>query len=225
MAVLGGIESGGTKTVVAVGDSDGVHVEERFPTGDNPEVTMRRCADFLGQHGPVDAVGFGSFGPCDPNPRSKTYGYVTSTPKPGWANTDVVGLLRNNGVSAPVVFDTDVNAAALAEYRHGAGAGSESMLYLTIGTGIGGGLIVNGDVLHGVAHPEVGHQLIASAPDRGCVPVPRQLLGGRERRSGNGRSLGNARAESAGRPSRPGRPRRSWWRSASATWPCRSRWT
>lgn len=171
MARLGGIESGGTKTVVAVGDGDGgVLAEERFPTGDSPAAAMRRVADFLIAHGPVDAVGFGSFGPCDPNPRSTTYGSVTTTPKPGWAGADVVSLLRGCGVDAPLAFDTDVNAAALGEWRHGAGVGAQSLLYVTIGTGIGGGAIVDGRVLHGAVHPEMGHQRIPGAPGNGVCP-------------------------------------------------------
>jgi len=170
MVKFGGIESGGTKTVVAVGDASGVDVEERFPTGDDPAAAMQRVADFLHAHGPLDAVGFGSFGPCDPNPRSRTYGHVTSTPKPGWANTDVVGMLRSRGIAAPLTFDTDVNAAALGEWRYGAGTGSEALLYLTIGTGIGGGAIFGGRVLHGAVHPEMGHQRIPGAPAEGVCP-------------------------------------------------------
>ncbi len=170
MSLLGGIESGGTKTVVAVGDTTGVHAEERFPTGDDPRAAMRRIADFFAEHGPIDSVGFGSFGPCDPNPASATYGYVTTTPKPGWANTDVVGLLREFGVGVPIAFDTDVNAAALVEYHSGGGVGAASLLYLTIGTGIGGGLIVDGRIVHGASHPEVGHQRIPGAPADGVCP-------------------------------------------------------
>ncbi len=170
MARVGGIESGGTKTVVAVGTEEGVLAEERFPTGQDPVATMRRTAEFLLANGPVDAVGFGSFGPCDPNPGSATYGHVTTTPKPGWSNVDVVGLLRQHGISAPLAFDTDVNAAALAEWHHGAGTGSDSMLYLTIGTGIGGGAIIDGRVLHGARHPEMGHLRIPGAPAQGICP-------------------------------------------------------
>jgi fructokinase len=166
----GGIESGGTKTVVAIGGPDGIEAAERFPTGDEPRAAIRRAAEFLHANGPVAALGFGSFGPCDPNPRSATYGHVTTTPKPGWASADVVGLLREFGVGVPVRFDTDVNAAALAEWRDGAGKGSQSLLYLTVGTGIGGGAVIEGRLLHGSVHPEMGHQRIADAPDDGICP-------------------------------------------------------
>lgn len=170
MVRYGGIESGGTKTVVAVGGPEGVEAEERFPTGDDPRTALGRAAAFLRDHGPVAAVGFGSFGPCDPNPRSATYGHVTTTPKPGWAHTDVVGILRAFGISVPMRFDTDVHAAALAEWRLGVGVGRASLVYVTVGTGIGGGAIIDGHPLHGAMHPEMGHQRISDAPATGICP-------------------------------------------------------
>jgi fructokinase len=166
---FGGIETGGTKTVVAVGDPDRVAVAERFATGDDPDETLWRAADFLLAHGPLDAVGVASFGPCDPDPASPDYGRVTTTPKPGWAGTDVLGGLRSAGIAWPLAFDTDVNAAARAEWQ-AAGRRARSLLYVTVGTGIGGGAMVAGRPLHGAIHPEMGHQRIWGAPESGVCP-------------------------------------------------------
>ena len=99
----------------------------------------------------------GAFGPCDPNPLSPTYGYVTTTPKPGWANFNVVGALEDALPAMPIGFSTDVNVAALGELVHGAGKGLTSIVYVTIGTGIGGGAIVGSQLLGGLVHPEMGH--------------------------------------------------------------------
>ncbi len=106
--------------------------------------------------GPLAAVGIGSFGPIDLDRSSPTYGHITSTPKPGWANFDLVGAV-SSALRVPVGFDTDVNAAALGEARWGAAQDVGSALYLTIGTGIGGGYIADGRLLHGMIHPEMGH--------------------------------------------------------------------
>jgi fructokinase len=158
--LYGGIEAGGSKFVCAVGTGPGdVRAEVRFPTT-TPEATIGRAIDFLiGQeaaHGPLSAVGVASFGPLDPSPESPTYGFITTTPKPGWAHADFVGRLRAR-LACPIAFDTDVNAAALAEWRWGAGRGLGVLVYLTVGTGIGGGIAVNGRPLHGLVHPEMGH--------------------------------------------------------------------
>ena len=169
MVRFGGIETGGTKTVVAIGDPERVAASEQFPTGDDPGGTLRRAAAFLLSNGPVDAVGIASFGPCDPDPGSASYGRVTTTPKPGWAGADVLGGLRRAGLAVPMAFDTDVNAAALAEWRAD-GRRARSLLYVTVGTGIGGGVVVAGRPLHGAVHPEMGHQRISGAPDTGVCP-------------------------------------------------------
>ena len=128
----------------------------------------------------LDSLGVGSFGPIDPDPTSKTWGYITSTPKPGWQNTDIAGFLgRRLGV--PVGFDTDVNAATLAEARIGAGFSLDPVLYLTIGTGIGGGVRVNGKLLHGLMHPEMGHIRIQRRKGDnfpGCCPYHKDCLEG-----------------------------------------------
>lgn len=102
------------------------------------------------------AIGIASFGPIDPKPGSPTCGFITSTPKPGWGNTDFAGAV-GRALRVPVGFDTDVNVAALGEWRWGAGQGLENLIYLTIGTGIGGGGLVNGRLMHGLIHPEMGH--------------------------------------------------------------------
>ncbi len=162
--LLGGLEAGGTKFVCAVGTGpDDLRALERFPTT-TPEETLGRVIDFFRrQPEPIAALGIGSFGPLDPDPDSPTYGYITTTPKPGWAHTDVAGTLRR-ALNVPVAFDTDVNAAALGEQRWGAGRGLHTFVYLTIGTGIGGGVIVNGQRHHGRQHPEIGHLFIPRLP-------------------------------------------------------------
>ncbi len=151
MAVLGGIEAGGTKWVCAVGAGlDDLRAEETFPTT-TPAETLERAAGFFERNRPVDAIGIGCFGPVD-----LAAGRITTTPKPGWAGTDVAGPLRER-LGVPVVFDTDVNAAALGEHRWGAARGLETFSYVTVGTGIGGGGMAGGRLLHGLLHPEIGH--------------------------------------------------------------------
>ncbi len=158
MTHYGAIEAGGTKFVCAVGTGPGDLTLERFPTT-TPEQTLGRAVEFFrARHveRPIDAIGVGSFGPLDLCEGSPTYGFVTTTPKPGWRNVDVVGTLRC-ALGVPIAFDTDVNAAALGERTWGAGRGLDDLLYITIGTGIGGGAIVRGELLHGLIHPEMGH--------------------------------------------------------------------
>jgi fructokinase len=112
---------------------------------------------------PVHALGIGSFGPIDLNHGSSTYGSITTTPKPGWRGADVAGRLRR-ALCVPTRFDTDVNGAALAELKWGAGQGVRDLAYVTVGTGVGVGLICNGKPVHGFGHPEVGHIRIARMP-------------------------------------------------------------
>jgi fructokinase len=160
--LFGGIEAGGTKFVCAVGRGPGeIIAETRFPTT-SPDETLQRTVDFFHEHkrhNHLRAIGIACFGPLDIHPRSPTYGYITSTPKPGWANTDITGVIQN-ALELPVRIDTDVDAAALGEQTWGAGRGLENLLYLTIGTGIGGGAIANNQIIHGLVHPEMGHILI-----------------------------------------------------------------
>lgn len=155
MTLYGGVEAGGTKFVCVVGTGPhDLRDEVRFPTT-TPEETLGRVIDYFRQH-PVSAIGVASFGPVDLNHASSTYGFITTTPKPGWGNANIVGVMQN-ALGVPVAFDTDVNGAALGEYRWGAGINCDPCLYITIGTGIGGGGIVNGKPLHGLVHPEMGH--------------------------------------------------------------------
>lgn len=161
--MYGGIEAGGTKFVCAVGTGpDDVRAIARFPTRSPAETLAEAVAFFRTQPELPAAVGIGSFGPVDPRPGSPTYGYITGTPKAGWANTDVAGTVTR-GLGVPVVFDTDVNAAALAEHRWGDAQDVNTILYLTVGTGIGGGALVHGRRLHGLMHPEMGHVLLPRA--------------------------------------------------------------
>jgi fructokinase len=157
--LYGGIEAGGTKFVCAVGTGpDDLRAETQFGTT-TPQETVRRAVTFFREQRerePLTAIGIGSFGPVDPDPTSPTYGYITTTPKPGWAQTDLAGRIQS-ALGIPIAFDTDVNAAALGEYRWGAGRGLDSFIYLTVGTGIGGGGIINGQTMHGLIHPEMGH--------------------------------------------------------------------
>ena len=158
--VYGAVEAGGTKFVCAIGDESGkILKEERFPTQD-PASTLARMRLFLRrgreEFGALSGVGVGSFGPVQLDWRRAEYGYITRTPKPGWSGTDIIGGLARE-FSCTVGFDTDVNAAALAEHRWGSAQHVQNLVYLTIGTGIGGGALVNGRPIHGVMHPEMGH--------------------------------------------------------------------
>ena len=157
MNVYGAIEAGGTKFVCATGTGPVDLKTTEIPTA-SPEETIRAVVAFFRQQ-PGDrlqAVGIASFGPVDLHPGSPTFGHITSTPKLAWQNYDVAGDIRQ-ALGVPVGFDTDVNGAALGEARWGAAQGLSDFLYLTVGTGIGGGAIVGGRVLHGLMHPEMGH--------------------------------------------------------------------
>jgi fructokinase len=170
--LYGGIEAGGTKFVCAVGSGpDDIQAETRFPTT-TPDETLGRAIAFFReqqQTRPLAALGIGAFGPLDPDPASPTYGTITATPKPGWSQTPFAPVMEQ-ALGLPVGFDTDVNAAALGEYRWGAAQGCATMLYLTIGTGIGGGALIQGRLMHGLVHPEMGH--IRVPHDRQADPYP-----------------------------------------------------
>lgn len=162
-SVVGAIEGGGTKYVCAVGNGPGAGLLARasFPTGNDPAKLLGQVAGWLKEqeaiHGRLEGIGFASFGPIDLQPDSPTYGYVTSTPKPGWQMTDVLGPLRAAFGPIPIGFDTDTNGAGLGEHVWGAARGLDDFLYITIGTGIGAGGMARGNLLHGLVHPEVGH--------------------------------------------------------------------
>ena len=180
--LYGGIEAGGTKFVCVVGRGpDRVMARVRFPTT-TPEATLARAVAFFRPYASdLVALGVGCFGPVDLHPSSSTYGYITTTPKPGWQNTDVRGYLER-ALRVPVVFDTDVNAAAWGEYRWGAGQGVDTLVYVTVGTGIGGGAVVDGRRLHGLMHPEMGHMRVphdrAADPFDGVCPFHGDCLEG-----------------------------------------------
>jgi fructokinase len=171
--LYGGIEAGGSKWVCAVGigPSD-IRETTTFPTT-APDETIERAVEFFARNGSLAAIGIGSFGPIDPRRSSRSFGYITTTPKPGWAQTDVAGRLEES-LAVPVAFDTDVNAAALGEQRWGAAVGLDSFCYLTVGTGIGGGVVAEGRLVHGLLHPEIGHMRIphdrVADPFPGCCP-------------------------------------------------------
>jgi len=163
MGLFGGIESGGTKFICMIGsDPDHVLDEKRILTT-NPEETIRKVISFFYPYvksGELIAVGVGSFGPIDLNRDSQTYGYITTTPKVGWKNVDLYGQIQH-GLKVPIAFDTDVNAAAFGEqYWNKDEQLLDPFLYMTVGTGIGVGIIVNGSPLHGLIHAEAGHMVI-----------------------------------------------------------------
>jgi fructokinase len=153
--LFGGIEAGGTKFICAIGTG-----ETRILTS-TPDETIQQAVDFFANQTsePIAAIGIGSFGPVDPKPDSPTWGHITTTPKPGWANSDFAGPI-GRALGIPVAFDTDVNGAALGEHRWGAAQDVDTFIYLTVGTGIGGGGMVEGRLLHGLVHPEMGHMLL-----------------------------------------------------------------
>lgn len=174
--LFGAIETGGSKVICAVGTGPhDIRDRVRIPTT-TPSETLAEVNDFLLRHhreAPLAAVGVGSFGPLDLHPASPTYGYVLDTPKPGWPNTDLLDPIQQV-LDLPVALDTDVNASALGEHRWGAGVGLDSLVYITIGTGIGGGAVVAGRPVHGASHPEMGHVRIPhdreSDPFEGFCP-------------------------------------------------------
>ena len=161
MALFGGIEAGGTKFICAIGSSpEDIQAEVRYPTT-QPEETIGKAVDFFRQfmvknHVHLQGIGIGSFGPLDLNRGSPNYGSISATPKPGWSDTPIVRMVEEKaGIRA--TLDTDVNAAALGEGTWGAARDVDDFIYITIGTGIGGGLIVNNKPQHGLVHPEMGH--------------------------------------------------------------------
>jgi fructokinase len=158
--LYGAIEAGGTKFVCAIGTGpDDIRAQIRIPTT-TPAETIGTMLDFFRRetaiHGAVSGLGIASFGPVDLVQTSPTWGYITTTPKRGWANTDLAGPLAT-ALACPVGFETDVNGAALGEARWGAGQGVDVLVYITVGTGLGGGILVDGKPVHGLLHPELGH--------------------------------------------------------------------
>ncbi len=157
------IEAGGTKFNCALVTSDGEFLSETRIGTTTPEQTMAEVISYFRaqreQGFAFSKMGIASFGPVDLNPASATYGYITATPKPHWSNTDLVGPLKRE-FGCEIAFDTDVNGAALAESLWGAATGTDVAIYVTVGTGIGGGIVINGKPVHGLIHPELGHMLL-----------------------------------------------------------------
>jgi fructokinase len=183
--LYGAIEAGGTKFVCALAHADGTIVaESRLPTTD-PSSTLSDMVEFLrqgsSQHGALHGIGIASFGPVVLDRRSPHYGFIGKTPKSGWSHANIVGAVRAE-FACPVGFDTDVNGAALAEHRWGAGRDIDNVVYITVGTGIGGGVLVNGVPLHGLMHPEIGHLFVRRHPldatFRGSCPFHGDCLEG-----------------------------------------------
>ena len=172
MRKIGALEAGGTKMVLAVYEENGTELERLTLPTLTPDVTMPKMIEFFRKH-EIDALGVGSFGPLDLNPESPTYGYITSTPKLAWKDYPLLEKLLD-GRDIPAGIDTDVNAAIIAEAEQGAARGCQNAVYVTIGTGVGGGVLSNGKTVHGLLHPEVGHALLVPHPDdpnpRGVCP-------------------------------------------------------
>lgn len=176
---LGSIEAGGTKFIAAVGDEQMRIIDTLTVPTTKPEETMGPILSFFNQH-QIDAIGVGSFGPINVHQNSETYGYITSTPKPFWSDFNFVGSLSAH-FDVPIAWTTDVNAAGYAEYVLGNAKGTQSCLYLTIGTGIGGGFINKDRMLNAYSHPEMGHLLIKRHPSdtyEGNCPFHSECLEG-----------------------------------------------
>lgn len=163
--LVAGIELGGTKAIVLIARGRDVIAQARFPT-EAPDVTLAAIGDQLDawqtRHGKVEAIGIASFGPVGLDRTRADYGRITSTPKPGWQQVDLVGHFADR-FGVPISFDTDVAGAAIAEHRWGAAQGDRVIVYLTVGTGIGGGVLVDGKPVHGLIHPELGHVRVRRA--------------------------------------------------------------
>ena len=210
--IYGALEAGGTKMVLAAADDD-LRILDRIsiPTG-RPEDTVPRIADYFRQQR-IDALGVGSFGPLDLNPQSPTYGYITKTPKAGWRDYPLLPTLLD-ALRVPGMLDTDVNAAALWEAERGAARGARNCVYVTVGTGIGAGVYCEGNLVHGLMHPEWGHMLAVPHPDdpmpRGVCPYHDGCL--------EGLASGPSMEKRWGRPARsirPGRSKRMIWRNCA----------
>ena len=162
MKLYGALEAGGTKMVLSRLDENGTMLERVSMPTEHPDVTLPAMVAWFREH-PVAALGIGSFGPLDLNPASPAYGSITRTPKLAWVGVPMRTRFREE-LGIPVGIDTDVNGAALAEATLGAARGLSGCLYVTVGTGVGGGLIIGGKPVHGLTHPELGHQLLRPDP-------------------------------------------------------------
>ena len=176
---LGALEAGGTKMVCAIGDESGkIYEQVSIPT-ETPEITMPKLISYFEER-KIEALGIGCFGPIDPDKKSETYGYITSTPKLAWADYNIVGTMEKS-LMIPVGFDTDVNGSVLGEVTFGQAKGKKCVVYVTIGTGVGAGIYIEGKLLHGMLHPEAGHILIrkkSSDTYSGCCPFHGECMEG-----------------------------------------------
>ncbi len=160
---IAGIEAGGTKFVCAIANEQGEILEKGVFKTTVPEETMKEVIEFF-KDKEFEAMGVGSFGPIDPNINSETYGYITTTPKKGWNNYNMIGELKKH-FDVPMSFDTDVNCGALGEMKYGVAKDVQNCVYITIGTGIGGGIVVDGKTVNGMLHPEIGHMIVRRHED------------------------------------------------------------
>jgi fructokinase len=179
--LCGAVEAGGTKFVLAIGRGhDEIVAQTQIPTTTPDETLQRVIVWFQGQGG-IAALGIASFGPVDLDPASPTWGSITDTPKPGWSQASVAARLRA-ALGCPVGLDTDVNGAAIGEYRYGAAKGCDVAIYVTVGTGIGGGAIIGGETVKGSRHPEMGHVMLRRHPQdldfAGACPIHGDCLEG-----------------------------------------------
>lgn len=176
---LGALEAGGTKMVCAVGDETGKIFDQISIPTITPEETIPQMIEYF-KRAEIDALGIGCFGPIDPDRNSATYGYITSTPKLAWRDYNIVGAFKE-ALGCPVGFDTDVNGSVLGEVTFGQAKGKKCVVYVTIGTGVGAGVFIEGNLLHGMLHPEAGHVLIQKRADdryQGKCPYHKNCLEG-----------------------------------------------
>lgn len=165
--LVAGVELGGTKSIAVIARERDIVARAQWPTGDDPATTLAAIADWLEGHDlalGITALGIASFGPISLHRKADSYGKILDTPKPGWSGADVLATL-SRGFARPVTFNTDVAGAALAEGRWGASIGCAVHVYLTIGTGIGGGIVIGGHIHSGVHHPEIGHVRVRRSPN------------------------------------------------------------
>ena len=202
--ILGALEAGGTKMVCAIGDETGRIIDQTSIPTTIPEETMPPIIDYF-KDKDIKALGVASFGPIDPDPSSETYGYITSTPKPGWNNYNILGELKK-AYDIPMGFDTDVNGSLLGEVTWGSSKGLSDAVYITIGTGVGGGVLSGGNLVHGMLHPELGHMLMVPRSNdhyAGRCPFHKNCL--------EGMASGPAIGERWGRPAKELADKKEVW--------------
>lgn len=176
---LGALEAGGTKMVCAIGDETGRIFEQTSIPTETPDITIPKLLDYFKERG-VEALGIACFGPIELDRKEPDYGCITSTPKLAWRNYNIVKSFADE-LGCPIGFDTDVNGSVLGEVTFGQAKGKNCVIYLTIGTGVGGGIYIEGKLLHGMVHPEAGHVLIRKRSDdhyEGKCPYHKTCLEG-----------------------------------------------